>query len=122
MNVYLKYRDSSGICNGDLHIDIVEAFIKFTSFKKPRCNFGFEVFRARCLGAKGVYIGRPYLYGLGAGGKAGCARAIEIIRKEMDITMALCGERDIEKVGLHNLVRVPQSFGGSLPEKDILRI
>jgi len=83
---------------------------------------GQDVFRARCLGAKGVYIGRPYLYGLGAGGKAGCARAIEIIRKEMDITMALCGERDIEKVGSHNLVRVPQSFGGSLPERNVLRI
>ena len=72
---------------------------------------GQDVLRALCLGAKGVYIARPYLYGLGAGGEAGVTRCLEILRKEMDISMAFCGERDILNVGMHNLVRVPEEFG-----------
>ena len=59
---------------------------------------GQDVLKAVALGAKGVWIGRPYLYGLGAGGKAGVSRALEIIRNELDITMALCGKRDIRAV------------------------
>ena len=55
---------------------------------------GQDVLKALCLGAKGTYIGRPFLYGLGAMGKAGVKLALEIIRKELDITMALCGKRD----------------------------
>lgn len=65
---------------------------------------GQDVLRALCMGAKGVYIGRPWLYGLGAGGQAGVTRALDIIRTELDITMALCGERDIRNVGRHNLI------------------
>lgn len=64
---------------------------------------GQDVLKALCLGAKGVYIGRPYLYGLGAMGKAGVTKVLDIIRNELDITMALCGERDITQVGRHNL-------------------
>jgi len=56
------------------------------------------VLKAVALGAKGTYIGRPFLYGLGAMGKEGVALALGIIRKEMDITMALCGKRDINDV------------------------
>ncbi len=59
---------------------------------------GQDVLRALCLGAKGTYIGRPFLYGLGAGGKAGVTKALEIIRKELDITMALCGKRRITDI------------------------
>lgn len=59
---------------------------------------GQDVLKAVALGAKGVWIGRPYLYGLGAGGKAGVTRALEIIRSELDITMALCGRRDIRGI------------------------
>jgi len=59
---------------------------------------GQDVIKALALGARGVYIGRPFLYGLGAGGKAGVTRCLEIIRKELDITMALCGHRDIRDV------------------------
>jgi L-lactate dehydrogenase (cytochrome) len=59
---------------------------------------GQDVLRAVALGAQGVWIGRPYLYGLGAGGKAGVTRALDIIRNELDITMALCGRRDIRAV------------------------
>ncbi|MEK1931521.1 MAG: alpha-hydroxy acid oxidase, partial [Pararhizobium sp.] len=59
---------------------------------------GQDVLKAVALGAKGTYIGRPFLYGLGAGGKAGVTLALDIIRKELDITMALCGKRDIRDV------------------------
>ena len=64
---------------------------------------GQDVLKALALGAKGTFIGRPILYGLGAGGEAGVARAFEIIRKEADITMALLGERDVKNIGLHNI-------------------
>jgi L-lactate dehydrogenase (cytochrome) len=59
---------------------------------------GQDVLKAVALGARGVYIGRPFLYGLGAGGRGGVARVLEIIRRELDITMALCGKRDIRDV------------------------
>jgi L-lactate dehydrogenase (cytochrome) len=59
---------------------------------------GQDVLKARALGAKGTYIGRPYIYGLGAMGEAGVTKTLEIIRKELDITMALCGRTDINTV------------------------
>ena len=65
---------------------------------------GQDVFKAMAMGAKGTYIGRSYIYGLGAMGKAGVTKALEIIHKELDITMGLCGETDIHKVGRHNLI------------------
>jgi len=65
---------------------------------------GQDVLKALCLGAKSTYIGRAFLYGLGAMGEEGVTRAIEIIRKELDTTMALCGERLITHVGRHNLL------------------
>ncbi len=64
---------------------------------------GQDALKAIALGAKGVYIGRPYLYGLAARGKQGVTEVLDIIRNEMDITMALCGERDINNIGQHNL-------------------
>jgi L-lactate dehydrogenase (cytochrome) len=65
---------------------------------------GQDVMRAIALGAKGCIVGRPYMYGLGAGGEAGVARAIEIIRKELDVTMALTGVNSIAQIGRHTLV------------------
>jgi L-lactate dehydrogenase (cytochrome) len=59
---------------------------------------GQDVLKAVALGAKGVYIGRSYIYGLGAMGEAGVSKALEIIHKEMDITMALCGKTRIETI------------------------
>jgi len=59
---------------------------------------GQDVLRAVALGARGVYIGRPFLYGLGAMGEAGVTRCLEIIRNELDISMAFCGKRDIQHV------------------------
>ncbi|WP_331371854.1 alpha-hydroxy acid oxidase [Sinorhizobium chiapasense] len=59
---------------------------------------GQDVLKAIALGAQGTFIGRPFLYGLGAMGKEGVTLALDIIRKEMDITMALCGKRNITDV------------------------
>ena len=64
---------------------------------------GIDIMRARALGAQGIHIGRPYLYGLGAMGKKGVTAALQILSKELDTTMALCGERDINDVGSHNI-------------------
>ncbi len=65
---------------------------------------GQDVIKAIALGAKGVYIGRAFTYGLGAMGEEGVAKALEIIRKELDLTMALCGHRDIKNVTADILV------------------
>ncbi len=59
---------------------------------------GQDVLRARALGARGVYIGRPFLYGLGAMGEAGVTKCLEIIHKELDISMAFCGHTQIDTV------------------------
>ncbi|MBT5575104.1 alpha-hydroxy-acid oxidizing protein [Alphaproteobacteria bacterium] len=59
---------------------------------------GQDVLKAIALGAKGVMIGRAFLYGLGANGKQGVTDALQIIHKELDYTMAMCGHRDIHNV------------------------
>ncbi|MCC7068021.1 MAG: alpha-hydroxy-acid oxidizing protein [Burkholderiales bacterium] len=59
---------------------------------------GQDVLRAIALGAKGTYIGRAWLYGLGALGEQGVTKALEIIHKELDLTMAFCGKTDIRQV------------------------
>jgi len=64
---------------------------------------GQDVLKALCLGAKGTYIGRPMLYGLGAMGQKGVTLALEIIAKELDMTMALCGEREVVNLDRTNL-------------------
>jgi L-lactate dehydrogenase (cytochrome) len=64
---------------------------------------GQDLLKALALGAKGALIGRIMAYGLGAGGEAGVLRALEIVRKEADTTMALMGERDIRDIGPHNI-------------------
>jgi len=56
---------------------------------------GQDVLKALASGAKGVLIGRAHLYGLGAGGREGVAKCLEIIRKELDLTMAMCGLTDV---------------------------
>jgi L-lactate dehydrogenase (cytochrome) len=84
--------------------EIVDAIGKRTEvYLDSGIRSGQDVIKALAYGAKGTFIGRPMLYGLGAGGQAGVARVLEIIRKELDTTMALCGERDILNVGLHNI-------------------
>ncbi len=72
---------------------------------------GQDILKALALGAKGTLIGRSYIYGLGAMGQAGVTRALEVMQRELDITMALCGERDVAALGRHNLL-VPKDFEG----------
>jgi len=59
---------------------------------------GQDVLKAWALGARGTLIGRPFLYGLGAMGEAGVTTALEIIARELDLTMAMCGRTDINTV------------------------
>ncbi|WP_420476225.1 alpha-hydroxy acid oxidase [Noviherbaspirillum sp. ST9] len=59
---------------------------------------GQDVIKSLALGAKGAYIGRAFLYGLGAMGEAGVTKCLEIIHKELDLTMAFCGVTDVKKV------------------------
>jgi L-lactate dehydrogenase (cytochrome) len=59
---------------------------------------GQDVLRALAHGARACMIGRSYIYGLGAGGKAGVAKAIEILAKELDVTMALCGVKSVREI------------------------
>ena len=59
---------------------------------------GQDVVRALALGARGTYIGRAFLYGLGAMGEAGVHRCLQIIGNELDLTMAFCGLRDVQDI------------------------
>ena len=59
---------------------------------------GADMMRALALGARSCIVGRSYIYGLGAGGQAGVAHAIEILRKELDVTMALCGVKSTAEI------------------------
>jgi len=72
---------------------------------------GQDVLKAMAMGARGTWIGRAYVYGLGAMGEAGVTRALEVIHKELDTTMALCGHRDVEEVD-RDILLVPKGFSG----------
>jgi L-lactate dehydrogenase (cytochrome) len=69
---------------------------------------GQDVLKARALGARGTYIGRSFLYGLGAMGEAGVTKTLEIIHKELDLTMAFCGRTQIDTVD-HSIL-LPGTF------------
>lgn len=73
---------------------------------------GQDVLKAVALGAKGTMIGRAFVHGLGAMGEAGVTKALEVIHKELDTTMALCGERDLSQVG-RDILYVPSDFEGA---------
>ncbi len=70
---------------------------------------GQDVLKALAMGAHGTMIGRAFIYGLGAMGEAGVTKALEVIHKELDVTMALCGERNVHDLGRHNLL-IPKDF------------
>ena len=70
---------------------------------------GQDVLKALALGATGTYIGRAYIYGLGALGQLGVETALSIIQKELDTTMALCGEKNIHSLNRSNLL-IPNEF------------
>ncbi len=70
---------------------------------------GQDVLKALALGARGTYIGRAYVYGLGAMGEAGVTRALEVIHRELDIAMALSGVRQVRDI-TRDAVLVPEGF------------
>ena len=72
---------------------------------------GQDVLKALAMGAKGVMIGRAYIHGLGAMGEKGVTTALEVIQKELDITMALCGKRDVKDLD-RDVLLVPEDFEG----------
>jgi L-lactate dehydrogenase (cytochrome) len=69
---------------------------------------GQDVLKARALGARGTYIGRAFLYGLGAMGERGVDKVLQIIHKELDLTMAFCGHTKIDDVD--HRVLLPGTF------------
>ena len=72
---------------------------------------GQDILKAKALGATGTMIGRSYIYGLGAMGEAGVSAALEVLQKELETTMALCGYRDINKVN-RDILYIPNDFEG----------
>ena len=72
---------------------------------------GQDVLKALAMGASGTYIGRAFIYGLGAMGQQGVTEALKVIHRELDTTMALCGETNVANLGRHNLL-VPEGFEG----------
>ncbi|MBP1807539.1 alpha-hydroxy acid oxidase [Rubellimicrobium aerolatum] len=72
---------------------------------------GQDVLKALALGADATMIGRAWVYGLGAMGEAGVTRALEVIRKELDTTMALCGRRDVNTLD-RDVLLIPKDFEG----------
>ena len=70
---------------------------------------GQDILKALALGATGTYIGRAYIYGLGAFGQDGVKTALSILQKELDTTMALCGEKKVADLKRSNLL-IPKGF------------
>ena len=76
---------------------------------------GQDVLKAMAMGAKGTYIGRAYVYGLGAKGQQGVTDALNVIHKELDASMGLCGRTDINSVD-RDILMVPKGFSGDWAE------
>lgn len=72
---------------------------------------GQDVLKALSLGAKGTYIGRAFVNGLGAMGETGVTKALDVVQKELITTMGLVGERQVADLGRHNLL-IPNGFEG----------
>ena len=73
---------------------------------------GQDVLKALALGAKSTFIGRSFIYGLGALGQEGVTKALEVIQKELDTSMALCGVQKATDLSRDHLL-VPQDFEGN---------
>ena len=72
---------------------------------------GQDVLKALAMGAKGTYIGRAFVYGLGAMGEEGVSKALEVIHKELDVSMGLCGRRDVTTLD-RDILMIPKGFEG----------
>ena len=77
---------------------------------------GADVMRALALGSKNCMIGRAYIWGLGAYGQAGVAKTIECLRKELDVTMALCGVKNVRDID-RNVVIADGEPAHAMPRK-----
>ena len=90
----------------------VSALPKILDIVQDKCEIwvdggirtGQDILRLIALGAKGTLIGRAFLYGLGAEGEKGVTRILEILQKELDLTMALCGATDLSQVNRNILL------------------
>ena len=76
---------------------------------------GQDVLKATSMGAKGTYIGRAYVYGLGANGQQGVTDALNVIHKELEMSMALCGRTDITTLN-KDILMIPKGFSGDWVE------
>jgi L-lactate dehydrogenase (cytochrome) len=72
---------------------------------------GQDILKAVAMGAKGAYIGRAYIYGLGAMGEAGVTTALDVLHKELDLSMAFCGHKNIKDVS-RDILMIPKGFSG----------
>lgn len=72
---------------------------------------GQDVLKALAMGATGTFIGRAYIYGLGAMGEQGVTRALEVIHKELDTSMALCGRKSVRDLD-RDILLIPKGFSG----------
>ncbi|MDG1431876.1 MAG: alpha-hydroxy acid oxidase [Paracoccaceae bacterium] len=70
---------------------------------------GQDILKALALGAKGTFIGRSYIYGLGALGQPGVTKALDILQKELDVSMALCGRTSIDQIS-RDMLMMPNDF------------
>jgi 4-hydroxymandelate oxidase len=68
---------------------------------------GADVVKAIALGAKAVFIGRPLFWGLAVGGEHGVVRVLNLLREEIEITMAKCGRPTIASIDGSTIVKVP---------------
>jgi L-lactate dehydrogenase (cytochrome) len=82
---------------------------------------GMDIFKALALGAKGTMVGRAYVYGLGAAGEQGVAHALNILQKELSVTMGLAGVRDVKDISRDNLLMPALPFIIPAPEKKALK-
>jgi L-lactate dehydrogenase (cytochrome) len=76
---------------------------------------GQDVLKALAMGAKGTYIGRAYVYGLGANGQQGVTDALNVIHKELEVSMGLCGRRDVNALD-RDILMIPKGFSGDWAE------
>ncbi|PIE15519.1 MAG: alpha-hydroxy-acid oxidizing enzyme [Rhodobacterales bacterium] len=72
---------------------------------------GQDVLKALAMGAKGTYIGRAFTYGLGAMGEQGVTKALEVIQRELDLSMGLCGRRRVDELD-KDMLLIPKNFAG----------
>ena len=72
---------------------------------------GQDVLKALAMGAKGTYIGRAYVYGLGANGQQGVTDALNVIHKELEVSMGLCGRTDVNALD-RDILMIPKGFSG----------